>query len=147
MNEYSKIRPRRGTSAMWLLNDPILAEGEIGIEYPDTGLGTGQIKIKVGDGLTSWSQLEYAVNPTVAHAIYGGTPSSSNDIYLRSGTNEEWTEVDPVLGDGEAVYNKTENTITVGDGVHRYSELVSIKSSAINSDTLEFDFGDEDEQE
>ena len=141
---YSKIRPRRGTASQWHLFNPVLAEGEIGIEYPDTGLGTGLIKIKIGDGSTPWDDLEYGVNPTVANAIYGGTPVSSNDICIRSGTYEEWINFDPVLGDGEIVFDRSNNSIIVGDGSHKFSELSYIKSSGTTSGVLNFDFGDED---
>ena len=143
----TKIRPRRGTAAQWHLYNTILAEGEMGIEYPDTGLGTGEVKIKFGDGSTPWNDLEYGVNPTVANAIYGGTPTSSNDIWIRSGTYAEWIDADPILGDGEIIYDKTNNSIIIGDGTHKFSELSYIASSSILSDDLDWDFGDEDENE
>lgn len=142
---YSKIRPRRGTASQWYQANTILAEGEIGVEYPDTGLGTGQVKMKIGDGSTAWNDLEYAINPTIAHAIYGGTPEISNDIWIRSGTNEEWAAEDPVLGNGEIIYDRTVNSIIVGDGVHKFSELTYIASSNILLGDLILDFGDEDE--
>ena len=145
--KYTRIRPRRGTAADWALDNPILAYAEMGIEYPDTGLGTGPVKIKFGDGSTPWNDLEYGVNPTIAHAIYGGTPTSSNDIWLRSGTYEEWIDHDPILGDGEIIFDKTNNSIIIGDGSHKFSELTYIKSSDIMKDDLDFDFGDEDESE
>lgn len=144
---YSKIRPRRGTAAQWSFTNPVLAYAEMGIEYPDTGLGTGVVKIKFGDGSTPWNDLEYGVNPTIAHAIYGGTPTSSNDIWLRSGTYSEWIQHDPVLGDGEIVYDKTNNSIIIGDGSHKFSELQYIKASTFISDEIDLDFGDEDESE
>ena len=145
--DFSKICPRRGKAADWTLYNPILAAGEMGIEYPDTGLGSGYVKIKFGDGITPWNDLAYGVNPTVAHAIYGGTPTSSNDIHLRAGAYDEWITTDPILGDGEIVFDKTNNTIVVGDGAHKFSELTSIKASGVSTDSLDWDFGDEDEDE
>ena len=38
---FAKIRPRRSTKTEWELINPILMEGELGIEYPDSGIGTG----------------------------------------------------------------------------------------------------------
>lgn len=57
---YVKIRPRRGTAGQWTSANPVLAEGEIGYEVPDAGVGTGVSRIKIGDGSTAWSELPYA---------------------------------------------------------------------------------------
>lgn len=60
---YARIRPRRGTASEWNSANPILAEGEIGIEVPSTGVGKGLVKIKFGDGATAWKSLPYGVMP------------------------------------------------------------------------------------
>lgn len=57
---YYKIRPRGGTASQWTTANPILAEREIGFEYPNGGLGTGLVKMKMGDGVTHWNDLPYA---------------------------------------------------------------------------------------
>jgi hypothetical protein len=49
---YIQFQFRRGTAAEWTLANPVLAEGEIGIET-DTG------KHKIGDGTTEWGDLDY----------------------------------------------------------------------------------------
>ena len=49
----TRIQFRRGTGAEWTNADPILAEGELGLEL-DTG------RFKVGIGTTSWTNLQYA---------------------------------------------------------------------------------------
>jgi hypothetical protein len=46
------IRFKRAVAADWALDDPILQEGEPGFEI-DTG------KLKVGDGASHWSELDY----------------------------------------------------------------------------------------
>jgi hypothetical protein len=48
----SKLQLRRDTAANWTLNNPILADGEMGIE-------TDAKKHKIGDGLTAWDMLKY----------------------------------------------------------------------------------------
>lgn len=60
---FAKIRPRRGTATQWETANPILAEGEEGIEVPNEGVGTGEVKIKYGDGVTAWNDLPYGVKP------------------------------------------------------------------------------------
>jgi hypothetical protein len=49
---YKKILFRRDLAANWLIADPVLSAGEIGLES-DTN------KIKLGDGSTHWEQLDY----------------------------------------------------------------------------------------
>lgn len=58
---FAKIRPRRGTASEWSSVNPVLVEGEIGIEVPDSGVGTGTVKIKFGDGVNAWNDLPYGV--------------------------------------------------------------------------------------
>ena len=47
-----KIQNRRDTAARWTQYNPILLEGELGLET-DTG------KMKLGDGINTWSALPY----------------------------------------------------------------------------------------
>lgn len=48
-----KIQFRRDTAAQWSLHNPVLLDGEIGIES-DTH------RFKLGDGTTAWSSLLYS---------------------------------------------------------------------------------------
>lgn len=50
----TQIQLRRGTASAWTSADPILALGEVGIE-------TNTLKSKVGDGVSTWSELDYMV--------------------------------------------------------------------------------------
>ena len=47
-----QIQLRRGDAADWTSANPLLAEGELGIEL-DT------IKIKIGNGIDNWNALAY----------------------------------------------------------------------------------------
>ena len=47
-----QIQLRRGDSADWTATNPILAEGEVGVEL-DT------LKLKVGNGIDNWNTLVY----------------------------------------------------------------------------------------
>jgi hypothetical protein len=46
------IQLRRGTSSQWVSANPVLANGESGFET-DTG------RLKIGDGTSEWSELDY----------------------------------------------------------------------------------------
>lgn len=48
----TRIQFRRGTSSQWNAANPVLGPGEMGYE-------TDTRKIKIGDGLLSWTSLEY----------------------------------------------------------------------------------------
>ena len=52
MARNALIQIRRDTAANWTSTNPTLAAGEQGLET-DTG------KLKIGDGSTAWSVLEY----------------------------------------------------------------------------------------
>jgi len=50
------IQNRRDTAEQWELINPVLAQGEIGIEL----YGEGNDKFKIGDAITPWNDLAYA---------------------------------------------------------------------------------------
>ena len=63
----TRIALRNDSSANWQANsDVILLKGEIGIEFEESG----NVKMKVGDGTTSWGELDY----------FGGEPSEQPSI-------------------------------------------------------------------
>jgi hypothetical protein len=71
-----QIQLRRGSAATWTSQNPILAEGEAGIEI-DTR------KFKFGDGATHWASLPYASASAGANAAWGsvtGTLSDQTDL-------------------------------------------------------------------
>ena len=141
---YAKIRPRRGTAYMFAIEDPIPVEGELVIEYPDSGVGTGLCKFKIGDGTRHWSELPYAFDGNAAYSIEGGSVTAYHFIGLRRGTSAEWSLIDPILEEGEISYDTTNNSIKVGDGLHTWTELKYI-SSGNDIDNV-IDCGNEDEE-
>lgn len=61
MTQITQIQLRRGSASAWTLANPILADGEIGIES-DTS------RIKIGDSATAWVDLQYALGSATAFA-------------------------------------------------------------------------------
>ena len=53
------LRPRRGRRATAIKQNIILKRGELFMEYPEAGPGTGTGKIKMGDGVTEYADLPY----------------------------------------------------------------------------------------
>ena len=142
---FVKLRPRRSTKTEWDIINPVLKEGEFVFEVPDTGVGTGLSKAKIGDGYRKYGDLPYALNPEAAEAIYGGNVSVSHDICLRSGTTDDWEAENPVLKLGEIVFDITLSAFKCGDGEHKFTDLDYIGYNW-EMDT-EYDFGDIDEGE
>lgn len=55
----AKIQLRRDTSANWATNNPILLAGEVAFTTDVFYSGTDQQRFKIGDGIQTWSQLDY----------------------------------------------------------------------------------------
>lgn len=86
----SRIILRNDSTANWLANDTqILLKGEVGIEF----LANGKVKMKIGDGVTTWANLPYFGGEdahvyeatvakdgnheaAIAEALAGATPNS-----------------------------------------------------------------------
>ena len=62
----NKIQIRRDTTANWGVSDPILSQGELGL---DTTLN----KMKIGDGVSHWSELSFFIGNTGATGATGAT--------------------------------------------------------------------------
>lgn len=88
----TQIQLRRGTAAQWSLANPILAQGEMGVE-------TDTNQFKLGDGVQTWSALSYGgiAGPaqTLIMADYGsgedgnvtlsaGVTTLTNDVYYNN---------------------------------------------------------------
>ena len=100
---YVRIRPRRSTAEEWEYNNPILAEGEMGIEVPVTGVGTGTVKIKFGDGVTAWKDLPYGINLDDFQPNTGGDNSGDDNTEEPSG---------PIIGNGDIVLDENDKIET-----------------------------------
>jgi hypothetical protein len=76
------IQQRRGTAAEWTAKNPVLSDGEMGVE-------TDTDRFKIGDGIAAWSTLQYAA-PGLAHTHPGaditGTGKSATTFLRGDGT-------------------------------------------------------------
>lgn len=146
---YTRIRPRRGTSYEWTTLNPLLYEGELGVEVPSAGVGTGLSRFKIGDGINHWNDLPYAFDGTAAASINGGSATEFSVIQLRAAAHQTWIDANPTLATNEISYDTTYNSIKVGDGVTDWENLPYIVPGALLSDVNNnwsgtMDFGNED---
>lgn len=83
----NSLKPRRGiksTAEAQLVDAHILGRGELFFEVPNTGVGTGAGKIKMGDGKSDYEDLPYFLEGggggTGAGLTYKGTISSISSL-------------------------------------------------------------------
>lgn len=140
---YITIRPRRGTASEWMEENPVLERGEFVIEVPSDGVGTGPSKFKIGDGVTDYNSLPYALDPDyVPETIDGRGAENFNIIQVKAAEVDTWRSENPVLKSREIGYDITNNTMKIGDGIHAWRNLRVIKCWDIIDAAL--DFGDEE---
>tara|TARA_R110000772_G_scaffold16632_2_gene47085 strand:- start:689 stop:973 length:285 start_codon:yes stop_codon:yes gene_type:complete len=75
---------KRDTEAKWTLNNPVLAEGEIGIDKQT--INTNNVLFKIGDGITAWDNLLY-VNISLSNQ---SLPVYADDISAGSLSSGDW---------------------------------------------------------
>jgi hypothetical protein len=106
----TRIQIRRDTEANWNSIDPVLAQGELGLNLNNN-------KIKLGNGVDSWTELEY--NPFAASidSLTDVTITSvQNGDFLRyNGSASVWIN-DPVNLSTDTVGDYVQN-LTAGTGV------------------------------
>lgn len=70
----TRVQIRRDTAANWAASNPVLAQGELGVE-----LGTNRVKL--GDGSTVWSSLLYLGGPQTG-TLLSKSVAGSADVAL-----------------------------------------------------------------
>lgn len=80
---YNIIRPRRGIKSLWQqYKSRIYKQGEMLVESPETGVGTGPVDVKFGDGVTDYEHLPYAVLAPIDGVKKGEQrPITSNGVF------------------------------------------------------------------
>jgi hypothetical protein len=141
---YKKFRPARGTKYEWETINPVLMEGEWVVEVPDSGVGTGLSKFKIGDGTNKYVDLPYAYDGTAAASFNGGNAVNYNLLQLRGTSAANWRQVNPVLAQNEIGYDETNRSFKIGDGSTRWNDLFYIKADSFVVE--DYDFGDMDEE-
>lgn len=139
---YARIKPRRGTLYEWSTVNPILDEGEMVVIYPDTGVGTGLCKFKFGDGVRKFTELPYAFDGASANSMNGGTIENFHLLQIRSGSEEEWLLINPIIAENELTFDITNLGFKVGNGVDKWEDLPYTQAGGDISGLS--DYGDED---
>ena len=83
----AKIQLRRDTSANWTSNNPILLAGEVAFTSDVFYTGTDQQRFKIGDGVQTWTQLDYVPEGGAGYPehLYLTVVNKTGDNLLASG--------------------------------------------------------------
>jgi hypothetical protein len=73
-----RIQFRRGTASQWASANPVLADGELGLE-------TDTLKFKIGNGSSTWSSLSYSSLPSTS--VDASTATTKGDILVATGAS------------------------------------------------------------
>lgn len=104
------IKTRRGLAAEWASTNPILSDGEPGVE-------TDTRKMKIGDDVTHWNDLPYTTCPADGNSV---------PLQLRRGTASELSSANQVLSAGEESWESDTGILKIGDGTTSYNSLTGI---------------------
>ena len=111
----TRIVLRNDTTAAWLENSSqVLMKGEIGIEFdPDV---QGKVKMKIGDGVTAWSELEYFGGETSPVHIGDEVSIDTADgkFQIHNFGKEYYKYVPPILGEDGQVQTPSRYELTEG---------------------------------
>ena len=90
----SKIfRPRRGRKLTAISKGIVLRKGEIYFEVPDSGVGTGACKVKMGDGVTPYERLPYAIDGGIEEVGAGTIVFDQEEFPDNVTTEDLFTEI------------------------------------------------------
>lgn len=83
----AKIQLRRDTASNWATNNPILAAGEVAFTSDLFYTSTDQQRFKIGDGVQTWSQLDYVPEGGAGYPehLYLTVVNKTGDNLLASG--------------------------------------------------------------
>ena len=128
----TQLQFRNDTTANWTSANPILAKGELGVEF----LVGGSVKTKIGDGVTYWNTLTYntigatgATGPTGATGTGLTRVTASTIVFATEDTYVEKTITDAlitsssiiivILTDKEAIIqNMVGGVVSISNGVN-----------------------------
>lgn len=123
----AKIQFRRGTTAQWVAEDPILSLGEPGIELKTDD----SVALKIGNGTDSWSELSYyssedfvtqAELTTAINGLIDSAPSALNTL----------NELAAALGDDASFATTITNAIAAkadASHTHTISNITNLQTS------------------
>jgi hypothetical protein len=133
MQVATRIQIRRDTAANWTTANPILREGELGIE-------TDTLKIKVGNSVATWSQRPY-INVTPSELAELAQDSVDSVLVAGTGIDKVYDDANNTLTlniDSTVTTNSGEQTLTNKTLTSpKINENVALTATATELNTLD----------
>lgn len=109
------MQQKRDSAANWTSENPILLDGQIGLEFNESL--NKYDKFKVGDGNTPWNSLDYQSN---------GGSGGINNIYQ----NQSWFDSNTtlILDSGQVAFLEQTGRYKLGDGTTQLQSLAFLGS-------------------
>lgn len=129
MPEITKIQQRRGTAAAWTTANPVLGDGVLGVES-DT------LKVKIGNGVSTWTGLEYAYQAeldgksAVGHTHTAAQISDSTATGRSVLTAASAAAARTAIGASDLVIGTTGTTAMAGNKTFSFAEITGLIGTA-----------------
>ena len=134
------IQQRRGTAAEWTAANTILANGEKGLETD--GLGTSEVKEKIGNGVLAWNNLPYQETGAVKSVSGDGVDNTDpkNPVLSFPDTSEvaETTDKKYVTDAEKVVIGNTSGTNTGDQDISGLQPILS-EGAFVDGDKTKLD--------
>ncbi len=123
----TRIQLRRGIASSWTSSNPILASGEVGIE-------TDTNKIKIGDGSSNWTELDYFADVYAASAsIISYINSEIGDLIDSApALLDTLNELAAAIGDDPSFFSNIATTINSASAT-AYASASAYTNAQINA--------------
>lgn len=151
-NITTRIANKYDSVQNWSTNNPTLLAGEIGIELDSN---TNSMKVKVGDGTTSWNSLPYITTEAIVDTVMSDTStrpvqnkvakeyidaSIAGLVDSAPGTLNTLNELANALGNDEAFATTVTNQIAAKytkptDGIPKADLHADVQNSLIKADS------------
>jgi len=99
------LRPRRGSKANAVAQKIALKKGEMFLEFPNSEIGKGPGRLIIGDGATSYQNMNYATTATNVFRPFITDP----EIYIPRFTNTNASTSDYTIDSGTEAINNIGN--------------------------------------
>jgi hypothetical protein len=120
-----KLQFRRDTAANWESENPILSEGELGLDLTNE-------RFKIGDGVTAWNSLDNAQYTNKAETFLATTTLVGSD------GSSDWTE--ETTGDWDGTFTTTKTVTGVLTTDTPIIDLDLSNATAATVSSLQSDF-------
>lgn len=124
------LKPRRGKKSTMAGTkaSTVLAAGELFLEVPDTGVGKGKSKIKVGDGSTAYKSLPYALGDTSTDVITYSSNSSTSVATALNNVASGKTLANMIAGLKQAVSLLNTSVTSLNDDCAQLNSNLTIRT-------------------